>query len=193
MRRAVTVVLGALLLAAIAFGVLEIVNYDGRSPMEKLEAETASERPGYGRLASCPAIVPRERRLPDRNARNRDEIAPDGASQLLLCRYYGLGFAQTPRELERPGTLAAEVTLRGTAAAAIARRFDEIDYLPKNAFYHCPGDEGSRIFAIFRYPHEPPVPVEVSLSGCRFAGARGRPYGVVPPSLLDRLERLTRE
>lgn len=83
------------------------------------------------------------------------------------------------------GRLAASRLLRHTVARHVAVLFDALPNVPRNATYSCPSDDGSLVYAIFHYAHEPDVPLEASLSGCRFVR-----NGRARPAVLDRrLER----
>lgn len=128
----------------------------------------------------------------NRNARSHDSLVPSGPDELLLCRYYGFGVNQTPRTQARAGKLEAERLLSSRSIAhSVGREFDHLPRLSGHGAISCPADEGARLYAIFHYANEPPVPIEVNLSGCRFA-RNGRGLGVSMSSrLLYRLEGLT--
>jgi hypothetical protein len=190
MRRvAIGVGIGLMCLVMVAVATLIVVRvatYDGRSPMEKFEDEAG--KPAAVSLASCPPHVPRERSLPDRNDRQPDAVVPNGAIGILLCRYYGFG-SSTASSYERQGKLAREGGVGGPPVVPeVVREFQDSKRLTGSGVTACPDDSGERMLAIFRYRREPPVPVEVNLGGCSFAGASGRPGIAVSGRLVRRLE-----
>lgn len=185
-------VIGVLLVVVVAVATVALLERDGRSPMEKFEDEGSDHwDPDLLFQSSCPELAPPEGNLADRNGSELSVLVPQGSDGLLLCRYFGFGEIQTPRTVERAGKLADEshVRDRGTITSLV-RAFDRLRTIPEGT-YNCPADEGARLIAVFRYPNEPPVPVEVHLSGCRFAGSEHRPSVGVPPFLEKRLLALT--
>jgi hypothetical protein len=109
-----------------------------------------------------------------------------------LCRYFGLGTNQTPKTQARVGRLEAERLLSPRVARSIGGEFNDLRRLPRGAAYSCPSDEGAILYAIFSYASEPAVPVEVELSGCRFARNGQSRAVAMTPRLLNRLLGLTR-
>lgn len=185
-------VIGVLLVVAVTVGTVALLERDGRSPMEKFEDEGSDHRDRDVVLqSSCPELAPPEGHLAGHNGRELSVLVPEGSDGLLLCRYFGFGQIQTPQTVERAGKLADESRVRAKAmVTSLARAFDGLEQIP-NGTYTCPLDEGARLIALFRYPSEPPVPVEVHLSGCGFAGSEHRPSVGVPPFLQTRLLALT--
>lgn len=61
---------------------------------------------------------------------------------------------------------------------SISEEFDDLRPFPKGTFA-CPNDDGSRTYAFFHYEGEPPVVIEVSLTGC-WVASNGRADAVVP-------------
>jgi hypothetical protein len=111
---------------------------------------------------------------------------------LTLCRYWGNGINQTPKTQARAGELERELRLRQVSVVRrIGTEFNQQIRLTRQGATTCPEDEGARLYAIFGYPDEPTVPVEIDLSGCRFAG-NGRTAVAMGPHLLHALEGLTR-
>jgi len=159
------------------------------------DASSASPDQAEALPASCPKKVLDEgaEAATNRNARSHDSLVPSGPDELLLCRYYGFGVNQTPKTQARVGKLEAEPLLRSRGIVrSIGRAFDHLPQLSGHGAISCPADEGATLYAIFHYANEPLVPVEVNLSGCRFAGnGRGREVAM-SPRLLGRLESLTR-
>jgi hypothetical protein len=143
--------------------------------------------------ASCPSKALKEgaEAATNRNIRSNKSLVPNQPNELLLCRYYGLGIDQTPQTQARAGKLAAERLLRRPGVVrTIGREFDDLRQVSRSATFSCPFDEGAMLYAIFGYASEPVVPVEVSLSGCRFArNGRARP-AFMSARLRDRLESL---
>lgn len=159
------------------------------------DASSASPNQAEVLPASCPKKVLEEgaEAATNRNARSHDSLVPSGPDELLLCRYYGFGVNQTPKTQARAGKLEAERLLRRRGIVrSIGKSFDHLPQLSGQGAISCPADEGARLYAIFHYANEPSVPVEINLSGCRFA-RNGRGRGVaMNPQLLNRLESLTR-
>lgn len=183
------------LLAAVAVGVVVAVNHDGRSPMERLEDKLVQRRAKGIRqvsLATCPrATLASGEHFQDlhRDAES-DVVVPRGATEVLLCRYYGYGL--TLRDVGRAETLAATVRLgRLPVVNSIVRQFDQLEHLPENGEYTCPEDDGSKLYAFFGYADEPPVPVFADLSGCQFGGSPNGPGIGFSTEIIRRLERLT--
>jgi len=120
-----------------------------------------------GRLESSRPFCASTRFLtpPDENPRSASVLVPAAPRQVLLCRYYGLN--EPPG---RPaGTLAAERFLpRPAPSRSLAREFDALKPFPDGPI-HCPMDDGSGLYALFRYASQPEATVRVSLSGCRGA------------------------
>jgi len=129
----------------------------------------------------------------NRNARSHNSLVPGGPDELLLCRYYGFGINQTPKTQARIGKLEAEHLLRSRGVVrSVGREFDDLPRLSGYGGGSCPMDEGARLYAIFHYANEPPVPIEVKLSGCRFASNGRSQMTLMNPRLQNRLEGLTR-
>lgn len=130
----------------------------------------------------------------NQNTRSKNSLVPSRPDELLLCRYYGLGeIKQTPETQARAGKLKAERLLRRPGIArSLGREFNDLPKVPRGATYSCPFDDGAMLYALFHYASAPVVPVEVTLSGCQFAG-NGRSRAVVMgPRLLNRLASLAR-
>jgi hypothetical protein len=120
-------------------------------------------------------------------------LAPSDADELLLCRYHGYEMPDTPESQARVGKLAAQRLLNSRAVvSSIRMEFDRLPELSGHGATTCFNDTGARLYAIFDYAAEPPVPIEVNLSGCRFAGNGRSHVAAMSPRLQNRLERLTR-
>lgn len=143
--------------------------------------------------ASCPkkALEEGGEAATNRNTRSHASLVPSQPDELLLCRYYGFGMDQTPKTQARAGKLDAERLLRRLGVVrSIGKVFNDLPQLPRHGAISCPSDEGAMLYAIFYYASEHVVPVEVHLSGCRFA-ANGQARTVaMSPRLLNRLARL---
>ena len=156
---------------------------------------SAAAHAGAIQFAPCPRVAKAEgeETKTDRNPRAAEATVPMTPSALQLCRYYGLGYHQTPKTRGRIGKLRSERVLRkATAVRSIASEFDALTEFPEGAT-SCPSDEGARLYAIFAYANdEPVVPVEVKLSGCPFA-SNGRTQAAywAKPQLIRRLKALT--
>ena len=154
-----------------------------------IQSKTAS------RFARCPRVVKAEGKeaKTDMNPRAAEAMVPLIPSALRLCRYYGLGFNQTPQTQGRVGKLRDERILTKAAAVhSIAEEFDFLQEAPEGPIY-CPDDEGARLYATFAYADrtEPKVPVEVHLSGCAFVSNGRAPVSRATPQLISRLKALT--
>jgi hypothetical protein len=176
--------LTALLAMASALALSACANSEGSSASSsRLEALPAS----------CPSKTLKEgaEAATNRNTRSNASLVPSQPNELLLCRYYGFGINQTPKTQARAGKLGAERWLhRPGVVRSISREFNDLPQLPRHGAISCPSDEGAMLYAIFHYAGEPPVPVEIHLSGCRFA-SNGRARAVaMTPRLLNRLARL---
>jgi hypothetical protein len=128
-----------------------------------LAATATASRVGYVRDASsvaspgCSKLAPAP--LTSTKPYGRGLFVPQGASSLLLCRYYGLN-AQLPRHLQRERLV--------TSAAPIAQLTAEVNALPPlPQGIHCPFDDGREIVTTFRYPRRGEAVVSVGLTGCR--------------------------
>jgi hypothetical protein len=124
----------------------------------------------------------------NRNRRSNLVLAPKAPIQVLLCRYFGPSF----KHPSKGGALARERLLQHRSLAVdLARKFDDLKPLPNSPIY-CPPENGTALYALFRYADEADVPVEVSLTGCREAkNGRTTHAFYVSPSLLRRLRELT--
>jgi hypothetical protein len=192
MRKVLLALTWIVIVGAAALIVVRIAEYDGRSPMEKLEDEVGGETAEPMSLAACPPLTPQISELPARNRKQPHAVVPEGAFGIVACSYYGFGDG-TPRSYAIQETLEKEdVELEPHIVAAVvdevraSERRDEVrDF--------CPRSDGRRLLEIFRYRHSPPVGLEVLLNGCHVAGAHGRPAITVPMRLLLRLEHLNEE
>jgi hypothetical protein len=113
-------------------------------------------------------------------------LVPDGAQQLLLCRYGGLN------DSPRLGLLGSKLV---TDAGTVTSLATEINGLPQGPAgpTACPNDDGSAIIAYFDYPSGPNDPVSVEETGCGIVSNGfisrtdstsplvGRLQGLVPP------------
>lgn len=123
-----------------------------------------------GPVGRCPASD--RAALQNDNTEAKTSLVPDGASSLLLCRYYGVNAGASSERL------AASVGV--DSSAAIARLADELDaLLPPPPGIHCPFDDDSAVVAFFGYDALPPDPVRIGLKGC----------GIVENGLLVRSAR----
>ena len=185
MRR-VAIGLVCLGMAAVAtLIVVRIATYDGRSPMEKLEAKFEAGKPVPVSLRSCPSLLPRPGSLPIPNRSQPRAVVPDGAVAIRICRYHGFG-TDTVRSFEQQEKLASKGGIVGSPLVPeIVRELRASERRVGSGSIACPADGGERMLAIFEYRGEPPVPLVVNLSGCRFAAAPGRP----PVKLSKRLLR----
>jgi hypothetical protein len=107
---------------------------------------------------SCAAHLPhREKRHPQSAAH---VLVPIGATEVLLCRYYGT-MPSEARSYKLAGDRLGGVPL----ARTLAREFDELKSVPPGVYY-CPSDDGAALYAFFRYKASPEESVRVELSGC---------------------------
>jgi hypothetical protein len=121
----------------------------------------------------------------------RRELAPPGASKIVLCRYSGLN-AHPPLALTRSVVLTAPRLVRD-----LVRKFDALP--AQTGTVACPVDEGSQIVARLGYRDGHVVRIAVGLTGCetvtngssyRTAARIGTPP-TLGPRLIAQLLRLT--
>jgi hypothetical protein len=128
------------------------------------------------------------------NPHAQEATVPGQPDRVLLCRYFGQN--QGPR----PGDLASKWSAsRGSHGADAAARTASLETLVTemnetspflDESHTCPMDEGVAIYALFHYPAEPPVLVDVRPGGCGSV-TNGQAEGGEPhPGLIDRLEHL---
>jgi hypothetical protein len=157
---------------------------------------TASHKSAI-QFTPCPKVKKKERQEAgaDRNPRASEATVPMTPRAVQICRYFGLGFHQTPKTLARSGKLRDEVLISSAAAVrSLAQGFNSLQKFPEGPIY-CPSDEGSRLYGVFGYASatEPQVPVEVDLSGCPYVWNGRTPHAYwMGPGLHRRLLALTK-
>ncbi len=94
------------------------------------------------------------------------EMVPDGAQQVLLCRYNGLPNPPPLSVAGRPpfGLVASRLVLDQATVAGLSSQLDAIP--ETTGAYSCPADFGTAIVAYFQYASGPADPVKVGLGGC---------------------------
>jgi hypothetical protein len=135
---------------------------------------------------SCPARASGESGLTsmNRHAGTAESTVPGHPGQLLLCRYWGLNRGGQSMTLATGRYLNA-----GRQVEAIASELNSLTPFPRRPVA-CPFDNGARVVARFLYAGQPPVIVEIRLSGCRTARNGRARAGWLSPQLARRLNRL---
>jgi hypothetical protein len=130
--------------------------------------------------------------LDRRNRRSRHVVVPAGATEVLICRYWGYGVRkQTKKTHAQAGKLARERrSTRPSLAGSLVEEFDRSR--PAHGSYACPNSDGSNLYAVFGYVNQPNAVVEVALGGCRFVRNGFGQGGFPPGRLRHRLELLTK-
>ncbi len=162
MRRALPSILGLLVIVGvIAASVVWLSDRegDGRSPYEKMFGEepfapTVSvaclpRRPEEGGVGAL-----------NENPQSDDAIVPGEPERLLLCRYWGMNHENRSFRLAKRKLITDPATVR-----LIADGLNDLPPFPDGEFT-CPSDEGARTYALFAYPDDPPVVVELRSEGC---------------------------
>jgi hypothetical protein len=137
---------------------------------------------------SCPLTDRHE--LTSTTAGAARKLVPNGARQVLLCRYGGLNAGA-----ERMRLVKSRLVVDHATVALLAEEFDALQPFPSGAM-SCPADFGAKIVAIFRYLPKPKSddPVTVGQSGCMPVtnGHLIRWAATAPgPQLVQRLESMT--
>jgi hypothetical protein len=127
-----------------------------------------------------------------RNAKSKKVVVPAGATEMLLCRYWGYGvLKQTKKTQARAGKLSRERHFRRLRLVrSLSRDFNRSR--PARGTYSCPFDDGANLYAEFSYTDQPSVIVEAHLHGCRFVYNGFGQGGFPPAGLLHQLERLSK-
>lgn len=157
MRRAFPLILGLLVIVASAVWVRDHEG-DGRSDYEKI----------FGEEPFAPSVsfscFPRrpEGTIGDlnENPESDDAIVPGEPERLLLCRYWGMNYENRSLRLAKRKLITDPATVR-----VIADGLNELPSFPDGEFA-CPSDEGARTYALFAYPDDPTVVVELRSEGC---------------------------
>jgi len=139
---------------------------DGRSPYEKAFGE---EPVGPSVSFACFPRNPEEGKIGDLNEHpeSDDAIVPGEPERLRLCRYWGTNYEDRSFRLAKRKLIADPATVR-----LIADGLNELPAFPDGEF-SCPSDEGARTYALFAYPDDLPVVVELRSEGCP-AATNGR-------------------
>jgi hypothetical protein len=163
----------------------------------------AGRSAGFTASSSNPCPI-RDHVLPkNENALANSILVPMGATQVAVCRYYGLdswppGLKHRSRGGGGPSPWAGRLARSAVVGnprrlKRLTRLFDELGPVEGGRVYHCPEDDGSEILAIFAYTNAAADPVRVSLRGCRWAtnGLAEQTYWTSQP-LRNELLSLTR-
>jgi hypothetical protein len=162
MRRAFPPILGLLMIVAlIVASVVWLRDHeaDGRSDYEKV----FGEEPGAPSISSaCFPRRPEEGKIADlnENPKSGDAIVPGEPERLLLCRYWGMNYENRSLRLAKRRLITDPTTVR-----LIADGLNDLPPFPAGEF-SCPADEGARTYALFAYPDDSPVIVELRFEGC---------------------------
>jgi hypothetical protein len=131
---------------------------DGRSPYEKVFGEEPLARSVsfacFPRRAAGGAIA-----ALNENTESYATV-PGEPERLLLCRYWGMNHGTRSLRLATRKLVTDPGTVR-----LIADGLNDLPPFPDGEFA-CPSDEGARTYALFAYPDDPPVVVELSSEGC---------------------------
>ncbi len=169
MRRAFPLILGLLVIVGgIVASVVWLRDYerDCRSDYEKM----------FGEEPFAPAISfacfprhPEEGTIGDlnENPESDEAIVPGEPERLLLCRYWGMNDEGRSLRLAKRKLVTDPATVR-----LIADGLNDLPPFPDGEFA-CPSDEGARTYALFAYPDDLPVVVELRSEGCP-AATNGR-------------------
>jgi hypothetical protein len=135
---------------------------DGRSAYEKIEGDQpgvlAASFGCFHRTLAAGTLADM-----NENSDSEDSLVPGEPERLLLCRYWGMNYGKRSERLA-----ASRVVTDSATVEVIADRLVHLPPFPDGAFA-CPSDEGARTYAIFAYPDDPLVVVELNLEGCSSA------------------------
>lgn len=165
MRRALPPALGPLVIVGvIAVSVFLFGHYegDGGSDYEKILGEDAAV-PTVS--FACFPRPPEEREIAELNENpdSENELVPGKPERLLLCRYRGMNFGKRSLRLA-----TSKLDSDPERVRLIADGLNELPPFP-DGVHTCPFDEGARTYALFAYPNDAPVVVELRFEGCSVA------------------------
>lgn len=162
MRRAFPLILGLLVIVgAIVASVIWFRSHegDGRSDYEKV----VGEEPFAPAVSfACFPRPPEGGTIGDlnENPESDEAIVPGEPERLLLCRYWGMDYEGRSLRLAKRKLVTDPAAVR-----LIADGLNDLPPFPDGEFA-CPSDEGARTYALFAYPNDPPVVVELRSDGC---------------------------
>lgn len=171
-----------LILAGLVLGAIFSACGGGGSTSKSVEATAIAFR--------CPKSEFPRGSIGNRNANpHADEATvPGRPDKVLLCRYFGLNQGPRPEALAATRLVSAEEG-GGAQLGKIVAEMNETRPFIEEA-HSCPMDEAVAIYALFDYPGESPLIVDVRPGGCSSV-TNGRAEGGYPDStLFRRLEDL---